>query len=205
MGLQYTGKWVALGATGYLIDFQNRIVYLGPTTTTGPNYLIPGGGAYFNAGGISTSGIEFSATVKLPWQLSLYTSYAYNSSEYIGSGDPLLDESQNIVPGSDVTGVPGRLAVVSVDRLAPLRMGLSAKYTSARRVSLTTDWYADAYWLLDAYVGFSAEALGHLFRSTEFSFVVHNLLNQAYLSSITENAAWLGAARTVALTMTFSF
>ena len=58
VGLQYSGDRVALSATWYTIDFENRIFYLGPQTPAGPNYLIPGGGAYFNAGGIDTSGIE---------------------------------------------------------------------------------------------------------------------------------------------------
>ncbi len=205
VGLQYTGKWIALGATGYFIDFQNRIVYLGPQTPAGPNYLIPGGGAYFNAGGIRTSGLELSATVQLPQHMSLYTTLTSNNSEYLGSGDPLVDASQNIIAGADVTGVPERLWVISLDRVAPLRMGLTVKYTSPRRVSLTADWYADAYWLADAYVGFSAEALGHVFRSTEFSIVANNLFDQAYLSAITENAAWLGAPRSISMTATVSF
>ncbi len=205
VGLQYTGKWIALGATGYVIDFQNRIFYLGPQTPAGPNYLIPGGGAYFNAGGLETNGFEFSATVQMPQQMSLYTAFTSNNSEYIGSGDPLVDESQNIIAGTEVTGVPDRLWVVSLDRTGPLRMGLTAKYTSPRRVSLTADWYSDAYWLVDAYLGFSGEALGHLFRSTEFSIVANNLLDKAYLSAITENAAWLGAPRTISMSATVSF
>ena len=205
VGLQYTGDRVALGATGYIIDFQNRIFYLGPTTTAGPNYLIPGGGAYFNAGGLQTNGLEFSATVRMPQQISLYTAATLNNSEYIGSGDPLVDESQNIVAGTDVTGVPDKLWVVSLDRTGPFRTGLTAKYTSSRRVSLTADWYTDAYWLVDAYVSFSGEALDPLLRSTEFSLVANNLLDRAYLSAITENAAWLGAPRTVSMTATVSF
>ena len=205
VGLQYAGDWVALGATGYSVDFQNRIFYLGPQTTAGPNYLIPGGGAYFNAGGIRTNGFEFSATVRMPQQISLYTAYTFNNSEYIGSGDPLVDAEQNIVAGTDVAGIPDELWVVSLDRSGPVRTGLTAKYTAARRVSLTADWYADAYWLVDAYFGFSGEALGPLLRSTEFSMVANNLLDRAYLSSITENAAWLGAPRTVSMTATVSF
>ena len=61
VGMRYSGDRVALGATWYDIDFDNRIFFLGPTTTAGPNYLIPGGGAYFNAGGIDTSGVELLA------------------------------------------------------------------------------------------------------------------------------------------------
>ena len=36
VGLQYSGERVALGATWYTFDFQNRIFYLGPQTPTGP-------------------------------------------------------------------------------------------------------------------------------------------------------------------------
>ncbi len=205
VGLQYAGDRLALSATWYAIDFQNRIFYLGPATATGPNYLIPGGGAYFNAGGIDTSGIEFSATVPLPRQTSFYTAFTFNDSQYIGSGDPLVDADQGIVAGTDVTGVPDRLWVVSLDRSGPLGVGLSAKYTSSRRVSLRSDWYADAYWLVDAYVSFSGEALSDLLRSTEFAIVANNLLDKPYLSAITENAAWLGAPRTISMTATVSF
>ena len=95
--------------------------------------------------------------------------------------------------------------VVSLDRSGPLGTGLTAKYTSSRRVSLTADWYADDYWLVDAYVRFSGEALSELLRSTEFPIVANNLLDKAYLSAITENAAWLGAPRTISMTATISF
>ena len=205
VGLQYTGDRVALGATWYAIDFENRIFFLGPQTSAGPNYLIPGGGAYFNAGGIETSGVELSATVQLPSQTSFYTALTFNDSAYVGSGDPLVDANQGIVAGTDVTGVPDRLLVVSLDRSGPLGVGLTAKYTSARRVSLSADWYADAYWMTDAYVRFSGEALSELLQSTEFSIVANNLFDKPYLSAITENAAWLGAPRTISMTATVSF
>ena len=205
VGLQYTGDRIALGATWYSIDFQNRIFYIGPQTPAGPNYLIPGGGAYFNAGGIDTSGLELSATVQMPLQTAFYTALTFNDSEYIGTDDPLVDASQGIVQGADVTGIPDRLWVLSLDRTGPLGGGVTAKYTSARRVSLTADWYADSYWIADAYLRFAGDALSELLRSTEFSIVANNLLNEAYLSAITENAAWLGATRTVSMTATVSF
>ena len=107
--------------------------------------------------------------------------------------------------GSDVTGVPNRLWVVSLDHSGPLGGGVSAKYTSSRRVSLTADWQTDAYWMVDAYVTLRGEALSELLRSTEFSLVANNLGNAAYLSAITENAAWLGAPRTVSMSATVSF
>ena len=141
----------------------------------------------------------------LPQRTSFYTAFTFNDSVYIGTGDPLVDASQGLVAGTDVTGVPDRLWVVSLDRTGPLGMGLTAKYTSSRRVSLRSDWYADAYWLVDAYVSFSGEALNDLLRSTEFAIVANNLFDKAYLSAITENAAWLGAPRTISMTATVSF
>ena len=205
VGVRYAGPRLALSATLYSIDFDNRIFYLGPQTPAGPNYLIPGGGGYFNAGGIETSGLELSATVAMPGQTSFYTAFTLNDSKYVGTDDPLVDANQGIVPGTDVTGVPPRLWVVSLDRAGPLGGGLSAKYTAARRVSLAADWYTDAYWVVDAYVTLSGEALSDLFRSTEFSIVANNVLDNPYLSAITENAAWLGAPRTISMTTTVSF
>ena len=205
VGVQFSGDRIALSGTWYAVDFENRIVFLGPQTVAGPNYLIPGGGAYFNAGGLDTRGFELSATIQLPHQVSLYSAYTRNNSEYIGSGDPLVDEGQGTLPGTDVTGIPDQLWVISVDRSGPLSTGFSAKHTAPRRVSLTADWYTDSYWIVDAYISLSGESLGRLFRSTEFSLVANNLFNQAYLSAITENAAWLGASRTISMTTTITF
>ena len=143
--------------------------------------------------------------MQLPRRTSFYTAFTFNDSEYIGSGDPLVDANQGIVAGTEVTGVPARLWVVSLDRSGPVGAGLSAKYTAPRRVSLTADWYSDAYWLVDAYISFSGEALSDLLRSTEFAIVANNLFDKAYLSAITENAAWLGAPRTISMTATVSF
>ncbi|MYH50493.1 MAG: TonB-dependent receptor [Gammaproteobacteria bacterium] len=205
VGVQYAGDRLALSTTLYAIDFDNRIFYLGPLTPAGPNYLIPGGGGYFNAGGIETRGVELAATVAMSDRTSVYTALTLNDSKYVGTGDPLIDAGQGIVPGTDVTGVPPRLWVVSVDRTGPLGGGLSAKYTAPRRVSLTADWQTNAYWVVDGYVSFRGEALSDLFRSTEFSIVASNILDSPYLSAITENAAWLGAPRTLSMTVTVSF
>ena len=123
VGIQYAGERLALSATLYSIDFDNRIFYLGPQTPAGPNYLIPGGGGYFNAGGIETSGIELATTVALSGRTSLYTALTLNDSKYVGTDDPLVDSSQGIVPGTDVAGVPPRLWVISLDRDGPLGGG----------------------------------------------------------------------------------
>ena len=130
----------------------------------------------------------------------------------VGSQDRLrVVESAAPQPGLDrerEQGAPSwvrRTGGQHSHRSGPLGIGLTAKYTSSRCVSLRSDWYADPYRLVDAYVSFSGEALSELLRSTEFAIVANNLLDKAYLSAITENAAWLGAPRTVSMTATVSF
>ena len=59
--------------------------------------------------------------------------------------------------------------------------------------------------MVDACLRFSGDGLSDLLRSAEISIVANNLLDKAYLSAITENAAWLGASRTVSMTATVSF
>ena len=62
-------------ATYYDIDFRNRIFFLSPQTPGGPDYLVAGGGAYFNAGGIESRGVELSTTLRLTELMSFYTAY----------------------------------------------------------------------------------------------------------------------------------
>ena len=206
LGLRYSGERVAVMATYYDIDFRNRIFFLTPQTPGGPDYLIAGGGSYFNAGGIESRGIELSTTLRLTDRTSFYTAYTLNDSVNIGTGDPLVDAAQGIGPGSDVVGVPETLWVVSLDRSeGPLASGISGKYTSTRAVTLDGSWRAPAYWLLDAYLTFTVDGVGEALERLEFSLVANNLLDRAYLATITGQGAFLGAPRAVSLNTTLSF
>ena len=205
-GVRYTGDRVALTATYYDIDFRNRIFFLTPASAAGPNYLIPGGGAYFNAGGIESHGLELSTTVSVTPRTSLYAAYTSNHSSYIGTGDPLVDAAQGIRPGSDVVGVPETLWVLSLDRNAgPVATGLSAKYTSSRAITLDGAWRADAYWLVDAYLTYALDGISERLDGLELSLVANNLLDATYLATIAGEGAFLGTPRTISLNTTVSF
>ena len=206
LGLRYSRDPLALTATAYRIDFSNRIFFLHTQTETGPSYLVPGGGAYFNAGGVESRGVELSATCRVGQTGSLYASWTWSDADYIGVGDPLVDAAQGIAPGSPVVGIPGTLLVLSADRSGDvLAAGLSAKYTSSRPVTLDGSWEADAYWLADAYVTWSADGISDKLRGLEAALVANNLLDRTYLSTITGQGAFLGAPRTVSLNLTASF
>ena len=205
-GVRYSGNRAALMATYYTIDFHNRVFFLTPQTAAGPNYLIPGGGAYFNAGGIESSGVELSATLQVAAGTSVYTAYTFNDSMYVGTGDPLVDAAQGITPGSDVVGVPETLWVLSADHSnGPLAVGASGKYTSARAITFDTSWRADGYWLVDAYLTFSLNSISETLEGMELSLVANNLLDKAYLATIVGQGAFLGAPRTISLNTTLSF
>ena len=205
-GLRYTGDRLAATATLYRIDFQNRIFFLTPQTVTGPNYLIAGGGSYFNAGGIESRGVELSATLRVTESTSLYSAWTRNDATYLGAGDPLVSAAQGITPGSPVVGVPDTLVVFSADHTGdPVAAGISAKYTSARTITLDGSWSADPYWLLDAYFRWSAGRISPRLSGLEVALVGNNLLDRAYLATITGQAAFIGAPRTVSLNVTASF
>ena len=205
-GVRYSGGRVAVTAAYYDIDFRNRIFFLTPATAAGPNYLIAGGGTYFNAGGIESRGVELSTTLSVTPGTSLYAAYTANHSRYIGSGDAMVDAAQGVTPGGDVVGVPDTLWVVSLDRGAgPVSTGLSGKYTSSRAVTLDGAWRADGYWLLDAYLTYSFDDVSESLRGLELSLVANNLLDTAYLATIAGEGAFLGAPRTVSLNTTVSF
>ena len=78
LGIRYSGERAAVMATYYDIDFRNRIFFLSPQTPGGPDYLVAGGGAYFNAGGIESRGVELSTTWRLTERMSFYTAYTLN-------------------------------------------------------------------------------------------------------------------------------
>lgn len=205
-GLRYTGDRLAATATYYRIDFQNRIFFLTPQTATGPNYLVAGGGSYFNAGGIESRGVELSATLRVTGSTSLYSAWTRNDATYVGTGDPLISTAQGIRPGSQVVGAPRTLVVVSADHVGdPVAAGVSAKYTAARAISLDGSWSADPYWLLDAYFRWSAGRISPRLSGLEVALVGNNLLDRAYLATITGQGAFLGAPRTVSLNLTASF
>lgn len=206
LGARYTGERLALTATWYDIDFRNRIFFVTPQTPTGPNYLVAGGGSYFNAGGIRSRGIEISATFEVTASTSLYAALTRNDASYIGTGDALVAEAQGITPGNRVAGGPDQQAVLSLDhRQGDWVAGISAKYTGERPVLLDGSWTADPYWLTDAYIDYTMARPMAAIETLQLALVVNNLFDEPYLSSIAGPGSFLGAPRTASITATATF
>ena len=206
LGLRYSGDRAAVTATVYRIDFRNRIFFLSPVTETGPDYLVAGGGSYFNSGGIESRGFELSATLRVTDSTALYGAWTRNDATYLGVDDPLVAAAQGIVAGNPVVGVPKTLLVLSADRAGDrFSAGISGKYTDSRAVTLDGSWSADPYWLADAYFRWSAGQVSERLRGLEIALIANNLFDRTYLATITGQAAFLGAPRTVSLNLTGSF
>ncbi|HSG91677.1 MAG TPA: TonB-dependent receptor [Pseudomonadales bacterium] len=206
VGVRYVGDLFTLSATYYDISFEDRIIFLDNSVSTGPNYTIGTNGTYFNAGGIDSRGLELSGLVRPTDNLSVYLAYSYNESEYVGTGDAAVDAAVGITPGNDVVGIPENQLVVTLDYArGPLNVGLSTKYTDERAVRFDNSWVADDYFLTDAYATLSGEGMGGVLDDATLDLVVNNLFDKSYLGGVSGNGAWIGAPRSVVLTGTVRF
>ncbi len=206
IGLRYWGDRFGASLNYCRIKFSNRIIFLDNEGVSGPNFLIGTNGTYFNAGGIESNGFEFSGEALVSDALSLYASYTYNHSKYLGTGDELVDSEVGITPGNSVVNQPEHMFVVSADwQKSIYRAGVSAKYTGSRFVRFDNTWATNDYITTDIYIGVSGADLRGSLDSIDMSLVVNNVFDVDYLAGIAGQGAWIGAPRTVTFTLTTDF
>ncbi|MCB2076839.1 MAG: TonB-dependent receptor [Novosphingobium sp.] len=205
-GIRYNMGMLQASATWFKSKFDNRIIFLSNSTSTGPDYLIGTNGSYFNAGGIDSEGVELLLNVSPVEGLRLFGSFTYIDAKYKGTGDALVDEAVGIVPGNRVTGIPKTMFALSADyTTGPFKAGISGKQTGKRMVNIANTWEADSYFLADAYVGVNLGAFNDLIRDVSLDLVVNNLTDESYLGGISGDYAWIGAPRSVVVTLTADF
>ena len=210
VGFRYSGDRLAATATYYRIDFQNRIFFLSPQTAAGPNYLIAGGGSYFNAGGIDSRGVEGGGGCPRP------------------SGSPSPPRSTAPGPGTmRPTSAPtirwfrprrasGRGVRSSEFRAPwwcspPITAGSRSPPASPRstRGRGASPWTARGArtptgWWTPTSAG-RRGASGPRLQGLEVALIGNNLLDRPYLATISGQGAFLGAPRIVSLNVTASF
>lgn len=206
-GVRYSTGPMMGAITYFNVDFDNRLIFLDASTAAGPNYTIGTDGSFFNAGGIKSQGVEFLASLQATQSLSLFASYTYNDSTYIGLGDAVVDAAIGIVPGVQVAGIAKHMFVASANvKIAQFYGGASAKYVGDRNVYADGSFVADSYVVADLYFGVSGEAVSDGLDGIDLRLTVNNVFDEEYLGSIAINSgAWIGAPRTVALTLTADF
>ena len=199
LGVRYKSERASVTATWYDIEFKNRILFVDSRDVTGPDFLDGTEGAYVNAGGVDSEGFEMAGRIRVSQSSEVYLAYTHNSSRYLGAGSS-IDAAIGRIAGNHVSGVPDEMLVASIDwRRGNFTLGASFKNTGSRYVDhanqwklpgyATTDFYAEAHW--DMTGAFTLRA----------RLTVNNLFDEAYLAGTAGSGAWLGAARTLSLTL----
>ena len=204
VGARFSNDVLSVSATAYDINFENRIIFLGPETAAGPNYTIGTNGTYFNAGGIESQGVEVAADIAVMDTVAVYVAYTSNDSEYLGTGDPVVDATVGITPGNTVVGIPDSQLVTGVNfAFNNVRAGISSKYTGKRFIRFDNTWDSEEYTVTDMYVSMSnaTEAL----QGMDITLSVNNVFDESYLAGIAGQGAWIGAPRTFSISATFDF
>ncbi|WP_299598235.1 TonB-dependent receptor [uncultured Microbulbifer sp.] len=206
LGVRYDADNIAATATFFSNEFDNRIIFIDNNTSTGPNYPIGTNGSYFNAGGVESDGIELLVNYNLSEAFSLFASYTQLDANYLGSGDPAVDQSLGLAPGNQVVGVADRLLAAGLDWTSDsLYAGFSAKMTGDRYVDVANTWVAESYLVADAYLGVNLYDLSPALSNINLNLVVNNLFDEDYLGTVVANGAWIGAPRTASLSATVDF
>lgn len=203
LGLRYRNDNMRVSAVVYQNDFENRLIFVSPDTSAGPDFTIGTNGTYFNAGGIESEGLELSLDYYLSDSLSAYFAFTYTDATYLGTGDTAVDTANGINPGNTVAGIAENLFVASLDWSTDMFFaGISNKYTGERQVNQDNTWQADAFLISDVYAGANFSSVG---EGLSVTLTINNAFDEEYLGTISSNAAWIGAPRTAVLSATLDF
>lgn len=198
LGLRYLGDNLQASITYYSIKFDNRIRFVSNESSSGIDFLESSAGGYLNEGGIESKGIEASATYQMSEHWSVYLSYTNNDSTYT--------DEDNTVNGNTVAGSAEDMFVVSLDwQKDNFFAGLSTKQVGDRWMNRDNSQRVESYVVSDLYVGTQITDLGNGIESIDLRLTANNLFDESYLGTIAENAAWIGAPRTIALNASIRF
>jgi iron complex outermembrane receptor protein len=176
-GYRMTRGAFSATATGYHVDFSNRLVSIQNCPA-----IVGCASGYANEGGVSTNGAEISGTAKLLPGLSLYDGLSYNRSTY----------NNNLTTGGVVYNLSGKTVIDTPDltdkaQISYHRGGfygdLSMTYMGKRYFTYTNSQSVPSYKTFDLTVGYDLTDIPKL-QDVRFQFNVTNLFNEIYISTI---------------------
>ncbi|MFM2044282.1 MAG: hypothetical protein RLY86_2858 [Pseudomonadota bacterium] len=181
-GLRVRLDGVQASATGYFVDFQDRLL----SVTLGPG-IVGNPAALQNVGSVTTTGLEGAVVWDLTDTLSLFGSATWNQSEY--------DDDVRDGAGAVIARTGGKTVVDTPEFMAKGEFGydddalfakLGVSYTGKRYYTYLNDASVDGYTLMDLTVGyrFSGSAWA---EDLEIQANVTNLLDEEYVSTIGSN------------------
>jgi hypothetical protein len=204
IGFRYNSDVIDASVTFYKIDFENRVTFLPPDSPEqGIDFNIGTNGSYINVGGIESEGVEASVSIQLSEYFSFYGSFTSNESTY---KDVPSELGLNIQAGNTVFGSVEDMWVGSLDyNKANYSAGLSVKNVGDRFIDAENLIVADAYTVADLYAGVNVDLAVEGIQNMQVKFTLNNLTDESYLGGIAGQSAWIGAPRTAAVNLQFSF
>ncbi len=205
LGFRYSLGRTSVATTWYESRFSNRIAFVNDLETGMPDFLSGTDGAYINAGGIKSRGVEVAGVWQSTVGLSIYVAYTSDASRYLGTGTSGIDASVGLAPGNRVTGMPSDMFVGNVEwQRDRVQAGVTYKFTGARFVDLANSWEAASYTNTDVHIGREWALRGESV-SVYTRLAINNLFDTDHLAGIAGEGAWIGAPRTVSFSLEIEF
>ena len=205
VGFRYTRGGTSIATTWYDSRFSNRIAFVNDLASGMPDFLSGTDGAYINAGGIESKGVEVAGVWHAAAELSIYVAYTSDSSRYLGTGSPSVDASVGVAPGNHVTGMPSDMFIGTVEwHRGRVQTGVTHKITGMRFIDLANTWEAASHTNTDLYIG-REWGLRDESMSANTRLAINNLFDTDYLAGIAGEGAWIGAPRTVSFLFEIEF
>lgn len=204
VGFRFNSDFIDASVTFYKIDFENRVTFLPPDSPEqGIDFNIGTNGTYINVGGIESEGIEASVRIQLSEYVSFYGSFTNNESTYKDVPEEL---GLNIQAGNTVFGSVEDMWVGSFDyNKGNYSAGLSVKHVGDRFIDAANSIVAEAYTVSDLYAGVDIDVALEGIKNMQVRLTLNNLTDESYLGGIAGQSAWIGAPRTAAVNLQFSF
>jgi iron complex outermembrane receptor protein len=189
-GYRSTTEHVSAQASFFHVNFSNRLLAFAQGAGIAGNASI-----LSNAGGVTTNGIDGSASIRITPEITLYNGATWNKSTY--------DKNVTAADGSciytDPTGaclsIKGKITVDSPEALYKTSLDwrksgtfvhIGADYMSTRYFTYTNDGSVAGRFLTEFGAGYSREQLG-AFKDLKAQFNVYNVMNSQYWASVGTN------------------
>jgi iron complex outermembrane receptor protein len=165
----------------YYVDFKDRIIAFANGSGIQGNPAI-----LQNVGSVKTYGVEAAGTYRITPALSLFASYAYNSSEYQDDVVNALGAVVAATDGKTVVNTPKHLAKGEITYDDSHIIGrFAANYTSKRYYSYENDASVGGFVVFDATIGYRFD-VGAL-KGFTIEGTASNLFDKKYVSTIGTN------------------
>lgn len=177
-GYRLTTKRVIGLLSGYHVNFSNRL----QTISTGP--IINPTTSVQNVGGVTSNGVEASATIFPIRRLSFYNSISYNHSTY--DNNVVTSGGTEAIKGKSVPNYPSLMYKTSLGYTwGAYDAHIDGNYLSHRYLSYLNDASVPGYFIANLGARYTLGNRGPL-RAISFSFNAYNLFNKKYIATMGE-------------------